>query len=279
MPNLNVRYARPDYALQTLVEEIRARYGGAPQRVDYVAGSGATTWNFTGHNADSNGIVHGADLFVGTPGNLTEAQAKEICRLLQAEGKRGPIPGHPDRLYYIIFQDKIMGDWSDWTTWDGKGYGHFDHIHVSVCDLYWGDPAPIPAGDYDSTAPWGIYGGTGINPAGAPTPAPAEELIDMEEADLRKLVREEAGKGVWIYSGKLPEEKNNQSMWRRVVNANVGVIRAEAQVAALTEAIKQLATAKGLDAAKLDQVIQASVQKALDAGIVNVDINVKGQPS
>lgn len=189
MVNLGVRYQRPNNALATLVAEVRARYGGSPIRVDYVTGYKSAS-NFTGHNADQHGVCHAVDIFVGTPGNLTEAQATDLVNWLQTEGPRGSIPGHPDRLYYMIFRDKIMGDWSGWTSWDGHGYGHWDHIHISTCDLYWGDPAPISHLDYDSTAAWGL---STISPAGSGTITPIEEddiLAGITEERFKQLVAE-----------------------------------------------------------------------------------------
>jgi hypothetical protein len=188
MPDLTVRYQRPNHALATLVAEVRARYG-APARVDYVAGTGPTTWNVTGHNADARGVCHAADLFVGSPGNLSTAQGAELSELLRAEGPRGYIDGHPDRLFYIIYNGRMAGDF---TGWDWVAYGgsspHTDHIHISTCDTYWGDPAPVSPLDYDSAAPWGIA----LAPAGTITALQEDEdmaNVPQDEWDgLRKLV-------------------------------------------------------------------------------------------
>lgn len=157
MPNLNVIYQRGNYALQTLTREVSALWGYPKRAYEFVTGYKAAS-NFTGHNADNNGVVHGVDIFVG-PGNLSEAQANVLTSFLRNEGLKGTIPGHPDRLYYIIYRDQIAGDFSNW-EWVGAGYGHWDHVHISTCDLFWGDVAPISSLDYDSTAAWGLNGGT-----------------------------------------------------------------------------------------------------------------------
>lgn len=171
MGNLNVLYDRGNFALQTLTKEISATWGKPARPYEYVTGYRAAD-NFTGHNADINGVAHGVDIFVG-PGNLTPERADELTRFLRDEGLKGSIPGHPDRLYYIIYQDRIAGDFSGW-EWVGAGYGHWDHIHISTCDLFWGDPAPIGPLDYDSTAPWGLASTT-AQPLSSSKPQPIQE--------------------------------------------------------------------------------------------------------
>lgn len=152
---MSVPYARPNYALQTLVAELRAVWGNPARIPEYVTGYKSVS-NFTGHNADSNGIVHAVDLFFANNSAWNEARGWEAAEWLRTvEGPRGAIRGVPDRVAYIIYRDKIAGHHNGW-QWGGSGYGHWDHIHVSTCDMYWGDPAPKPAGDYDSRAPWGF---------------------------------------------------------------------------------------------------------------------------
>lgn len=155
MPNMSVPYARPNYALQTLVAELRAVWGNPARIPEYVTGYKSVS-NLTGHNADNNGIVHAVDLFFANNSAWNEARGWEAAEWLRTvEGPRGAIPGVPDRVAYIIYRDRIAGHHNGW-VWGGSGYGHWDHIHVSTCDMYWGDPAPKPAGDYDTRAPWGF---------------------------------------------------------------------------------------------------------------------------
>lgn len=158
MVNLSVPYARPNYALQTLVAEVRARWGNPIRTPEFVTGYKSAS-NVTGHNADNNGVVHGADLFFSNNSAWTEARGWELAEWLRtAEGPKGAVPGYPDRMYYIIYRDRIAGDFSGW-QWQGSGYAHWDHIHISTVDLYWGDPVSLPAADYDSRAPWGFAAG------------------------------------------------------------------------------------------------------------------------
>ncbi|WP_426303031.1 hypothetical protein [Arthrobacter sp. R-11] len=221
----------------------------------------------TGHNADNNGVVHAVDIFVGTPGNLNETQAQELVKWLAVEGRKGVIDGHPDRLYYMIYRDKIMGDWSGWTTWDGAGYGHYDHIHISTCDLYWGDPAPISALDYDSKAPWGFNGST-INPAGDVTPEPQELFTMGQYENLLKQIG-------------LGHEKSNNIA--DLLNRSVAADRkyhgqTHAKVNAIREVVDQIAAGQGvtIDRAKVEAAAKAGAAEALAEGL-DINLNVNGK--
>ena len=265
MTNMAIPYSRPNNALLTLRNEVYARYGTPARPSEFVTGYKAAS-NFTGHNADSHGVVHAVDIFVG-PGSLSEAQAQELCRLLQAEGKRGPIPGHPDRLYYIIYRDKIMGDWSGWTSWDGSGYGHYDHIHVSTCDLYWGDPAPIPAADYDSTAPWGIA--NAITPAATTTTPEPQELFTMgqyEEVQKQQGLTHEKLNNI---ANAVNVEARRNRTWHGQTHAKVN---------ALTSIVEQLAKGQGvvIDMAAVEAAAKKGAAEALAEG-VDVNVTINGQ--
>lgn len=67
--------------------------------------------------------MHPVDIFVG-PGNLTEAQGIWVAEQLRAEGERGSIPGHPDRLAYIIHRGRIAGDHNgwEWVAYTGRDW-------------------------------------------------------------------------------------------------------------------------------------------------------------
>ncbi len=155
MPNLSIAYQRPNHCLRTLTNELARDYGYPARPYEYVTGYKSSA-NNSGHCPDNNGVVHGVDIFVG-PGNLTEAQGITVAEQLRIEGTRGTIPGHPDRLYYIIHRRRIAGDFSNW---EWVAYGglddHYDHIHVSTADTFWGDPVRLSPLDYDSTAPWNL---------------------------------------------------------------------------------------------------------------------------
>lgn len=159
MVNMGVPYARPDRALLTLRDEVYATYGYTPRRAsEFVTGYKAPG-NFTGHNADSNGIVHAVDIFTDDTGNLPEAQGRELAQKIVDEMKRRSLT-----RAYVIHDMSPGAPWPaiasyatgyEWVDYTGPE-PHSDHIHVSMCDMYWGDPAPVPASVYDSTASWNL---------------------------------------------------------------------------------------------------------------------------
>ena len=156
MVNMNVQYSGPNPALWVLTRELSRDYGTPARAYEFVTGYKSPS-NVSSHNADSRGIAHAVDIFVG-PGNLTESQGIHVAEQLRLEGKRGVIPGHPDRLAYIIHRGRIAGDHTgwEWVAYTGSDW-HGDHIHVSaVFDYYWGDPVPGNPDDYNSTAPWNL---------------------------------------------------------------------------------------------------------------------------
>lgn len=275
MPNINVLYQRGNFALQTWCAELTARWGKPDRPYEYVTGYKAAD-NFTGHNADNNGVVHGVDIFVG-PGNLSPANANIATAFLRAEGLKGTIPGHPDRLYYIIYQDRIAGDFSNW-EWVGAGYGHWDHIHISTCDLFWGDVAPVHPLDYDSTAPWGLSKLTTSKPQGTkPTPI-QEDWFDMAtKNDVKDALREifaengsntaaakKAGTRDWV----LFNTREHAMAANNGTKANGAAL---ATVVAQTAAIKALAESKpGLDAT----AVQASIDKAVQGALKDLTVTL-----
>lgn len=269
MVNLNVGYSRPNNALSTLTRELSAVYGKPARPYEYVTGYKSVS-NVTGHNADSNGVVHGVDIFVG-PGNLSEGDALTVVAFLQAEGLRGSLPGHPDRLYYIIYRDRIAGDFSGW-EWVGSGYGHWDHIHVSTCDLFWGDPAPVPAGDYDSTAPWGIS--RGISVLGETiTPIPIQE-DDMSAEDVQSIRADIATVHETVIAArneatnaKVNADKAVNGAWvaaNEATNAKNLGIENRVRLTALQATVDQMAVEKGATpgatSAAIDQAVAGAVK-------------------
>jgi hypothetical protein len=184
MVNLAVPYSRPDRALLTLRDEVYAVYGYTPARAsEFVTGYKSAT-NYTGHNADSNGIVHAVDIFTDENGNLPEAPGRELAQKIVDEMKRRNLT----RAYVI--HDMSPGEpWPaiasyatgyEWVAYTGQS-PHSDHIHVSMCDMYWGDPAPIPASVYDSTEPWNLRGVT----------AASDQIKPIQEDDMASVPQEE----------------------------------------------------------------------------------------
>lgn len=157
MVNMAVAHVGPSPALVALTNKLRRVYGNPARTYEFVTGY-KSPGNVSGHNVDSTGRTRAVDIFVG-PGNLTEAQGIDLAERLRGEGKRGKIPGHPDRLAYIIHRGQIAGDHTDWEwiPYTGADW-HGDHIHVStVFDYYWGDQIPGNPADYDSTADWDLW--------------------------------------------------------------------------------------------------------------------------
>lgn len=158
MVNMAVQWAGPNGALATLAKELNARFGPPTRFYEYVTGYKSPS-NVSGHNADNNGIGHGMDIFVGAGHNISVAQGIDLAERLRLEGKKGTIPGHPDRLAYIIHRGRIAGDHTNWEWVAYNGIAdHYDHIHISsVFDYFWGDVVAGHPLDYNSTAAWNLW--------------------------------------------------------------------------------------------------------------------------
>lgn len=156
MVNLAVPYVRPNYALTTLQNEIRAWRPGREQNLGFISGY-ISAANYTGHNADANGIAHAYDIGVDIQGDgtgLTVRDGKTLAERLRRLGKAG---FGPLAYGYVIHDRQIAGAFNGW-LWAPYGgpSPHTDHIHISIIDLYYGDPVGIPATVYDSREPWNI---------------------------------------------------------------------------------------------------------------------------
>lgn len=299
MVNMGVIYQRPNRSLSTYTAELRAKYGDPDRTYEYVTGYKSPS-NISGHNADNNGVVHSVDVFVG-PGNLTEAQGIAEAELLRVEGTKGTIPGHPDRLAYIIHRQRIAGDHTGWAWIDYTGPdGHYDHIHVSsVFDYYWGDPVAGDPLDYDNSAAWNLGGtvtkpqGTTITPiAGGLTMADINtltkqltdiqgKLADIEtsggkKSSLRQFIADgtRAAQTAAAQTSDINTSSGPQSLRSFVAQGTRAAQATQADNAALRNVVEQLATAKGtpIDYGK----VEAAVAKALKDGTVTVDVTVAG---
>ena len=174
MVNMAEPYMRPNYSLQTLKAELDRRHPGRTADLGFVTGY-KSPGNFTGHNADSNGICHAMDIgtqsYNGQAQAITAEQGRDLARYLCNLGKSGFGPLQYGYLIHDMGETDqrpmIAGAFNgwEWQTYNGAA-AHSDHIHVSTIDLYWGDPVGIPASVYDSTQPWGIANGTITKPAG-----------------------------------------------------------------------------------------------------------------
>lgn len=275
MPNMAVGYARPNLALRTLNNERIARWGSPARASEFVTGYKSPS-NLTGHNPDSNGIVHAVDIFVG-PGNLTEAQGIWLAEFLRAEGPRGDIPGHPDRLYYIIHRGRIAGDFTGW-EWVpyGGADGHWDHIHVSTADLYWGDPVGLSPLEYDSTLPWGLLTasvmGGGITEIGDEL-----DMASVEEVAAavwgRQVTRSVNGQEVKIPA--IQELADTKTLAEQAV-ANTAPIDRDGKVSLRQEVadsktmliaqgalLRELASRQGVDPVQVEKILKEAASEAL----------------
>lgn len=281
MPNMAVTYQGPNGCLPVLTSELTATYGKPARTYEYVTGYKSAS-NVSGHNADINGRVHSVDIFVG-PGNLTEAQGIWVAEQLRAEGKRGSIPGHPDRLAYIIHRGRIAGDHTDWEwiAYTGKDW-HGDHIHVSsVFDYYWGDPVAGNLADYNSTIPWNLGAPTTQGSGVKPLPLEKEDELSKEAEDriMNGIASMEAGIRQNLNDHFL-HGTNASDGWRPgatklIIENQRRINTANATIAALTETVKQLSKGQGVtvDYKKID----ASIKAALAAGVeITGEITVGG---
>ena len=184
MANMSVAYRGPDPSLVTLTNELRAHYGNPARTYEFVTGYKAPS-NFSGHNPDSNGVVHAVDIFTDDHGNIPEAEGRALAERLRLVGKA------TGRFAYLIHdmsagapQPMIAGDHTGW-LWAAYGGAdaHSDHIHLSIADGYWGDPCNVPAYVTNDTSRWGVTGGA--NPQ-ADTITPI-----LEEGFLMALSHEE----------------------------------------------------------------------------------------
>lgn len=192
MPNMNVQYRGPDPSLIKLTSELRAHYGNPARTYEYVTGY-KDPGNFSGHNADSNGIVHAVDIFTDDYGNIPQPEGRALAERLRQVGAA------TNRFSYLIHdmsagapKPMIAGQFNGWAwqAYDGADM-HSDHIHVSIADLYWGDPCPIPASVYNNTAAWNVTGGSTTKPqSGTVTPIPAQKdwFDTMTPAEKKALL-------------------------------------------------------------------------------------------
>lgn len=281
MVNMAVAYAGPSPAMKALTTKLRHVYGNPARTYEFVTGY-KSPGNITSHNADANGLVHAVDIFVG-PGNLPEAQGIDLAERLRAEGKRGKIPGHPDRLAYIIHRGLIAGDHTgwEWIPYTGADW-HGDHIHVSaVFDYYWGDHIPGNPADYNSSADWDLWETELL--AGTITPIQEDDMANVPQEewdDTRKLIaslvdnvatktdltnaQKAIPAGVWAYQNPALGKADAYQILRDAVAGNDKVI-------GVVSALAAKAAAGGATEAQIRQAIKEEL-----ANGVNVDVTVGG---
>lgn len=162
MVNMSVAYVRPNRSLTTLQAELNKKWPGRQADKGFITGYKAAA-NFTGHNADNNGICHAYDVGTYIDGDINEPDGRALAEHLRQLGENG---FGPLSWGYIIHdmgtEDEgqlpmIAGTFNGWVwqTYGGESK-HSDHIHISTVDLYYGDPVQCPPSVYDSTESWGI---------------------------------------------------------------------------------------------------------------------------
>lgn len=178
--NPGIAYVGPDAATLSMTRELTARFGAPPRPYEFVTG-----WkdplNVSGHNPDSNGITHGVDIFTG---NL-----RWTADHLAARGRAGD-----KRVRYVIYAGQLANDRTGW-QFAGEGWGHWDHVHLSVWDGYWGGPCSLPESIYNDTSSWGIATiitgqGSGITPI----PSEEDDMPTLDEIFNHPIARSD-GKG------------------------------------------------------------------------------------
>lgn len=171
MYNPDVGYRGPDGATRSLTAECTAKDGPPSRPYEYVTGYKAPD-NVSGHCPDSNGITHGVDIFTG---NL-----RWLSDHLAGRGASGD-----PRVLYLIYADQIASPSTGW-QFAGSGWGHWDHLHVSVWDQFWGGPCTLPAAIYNDTSSWGIAN-TLTGQSSGITPIQEDDVVTQE--DRTEIVR------------------------------------------------------------------------------------------
>lgn len=149
-----LRYLRPDFAVQTLWNEVVDRWGIRAQNKALFAGQEPELFGCDAHNIDAHGICHALDLGVESDGDgagLSHSDAAWLAEHLRMVGMKS------DRFAYLMHHGRIAGQFSGWKWADyfGSNSG-MDRIHISICDQPWGAPPPIDFKVFDSAAGWGI---------------------------------------------------------------------------------------------------------------------------
>lgn len=284
MANMGIAYRGPDPSLVALVGELRGFYGNPARTYEFVTGYKSPD-NFSGHNPDSNGVVHAVDIFTDDFGNIPQVEGRVLAERLRLVGAA------TNRFSYLIHdmsagapQPMIAGQFNGW-VWQAYGGvdAHSDHIHVSIADGYWGDPCNVSASVTNDTSRWGVTGGAKPQ-SGTITPIPlvTKDWFDMAtKADLKAAVWEVLGDNL----SSAPAAGKAGTVGWALMNgrnhaelANRGAANAGAQVAALTELVKQLAKGQGvsIDYAKVEAATAAGVAKAMAEGVaLDATVTVK----
>jgi hypothetical protein len=119
----------------TLRDQINARFPGRDKSSDGWVGDAAhaARGNASDHNSDKNGWVHAIDITEsfghGRWRNGRNAQA--LADQIVAYAASG-LPG-ANRVLNVVFNDQVASGTykASWWKFRGKGYSHFQHVHIS----------------------------------------------------------------------------------------------------------------------------------------------------
>jgi hypothetical protein len=116
-----------------LRDQLNARFPNRDKSSDGAVGDLSHQARPSDHNPDKNGWVHALDIDEnfgkGKWRNGRNAQA--LADQIVAYAASG-LPGS-DRVKNVVYNDKVASGTYRATrwVWRGKGYGHFNHIHIS----------------------------------------------------------------------------------------------------------------------------------------------------
>lgn len=258
MANMSTAYRGPDPSLITLTNELRGHYGNPARTYEFVTGYKSPS-NFSGHNPDSNGIVHAVDIFTDDYGNIEQAEGRALAERLRQVGAA------TNRFSYLIHdmsagapRPMIAGQFNDW-VWQTYGGvdAHSDHIHVSIADGYWGDPCQVPASVTNNTKRWGVTGGSIKPQTGTITPIQEDEFTMAEAKKIIDILTE------------------NQRRIGRVYDVQVENQR---RITETREIVKQIAAKAGveIDLDAIAKAAAAGVAKAMADGVdLDATVTVK----
>lgn len=120
----------------TLRGQVDAKFINRDKRSDGWIGDAAHATRASDHNPDKRGLVFALDVDenFGIGRWRNGGAAKRLSNELLAYA-RSSLPGH-DRVKYVVYEDRLASGTykSTWWKWRGKGYSHFQHIHISFTE-------------------------------------------------------------------------------------------------------------------------------------------------
>jgi hypothetical protein len=120
----------------TLRDQLNAKFLNRDKRSDGWIGDSEHASRASFHNPDSRGLVFGLDLDenFGIGRWRNGGAAKRFANELIAYS-RSTLLGH-DRVLHVVYEDQVASGTYRSSFWKfrGKGYSHFQHIHISFTE-------------------------------------------------------------------------------------------------------------------------------------------------